>query len=140
LPFVFLKANFRFSIKEVFMYKNRKGYFCASDLLQELFSGKWKCCILFHLHMEKRRYNELRREIQKNRKISQKVLTEQLRKMEKMGLVQKTIIPTVPVQVEYELTALGQEAETVIKYCLGWAHKNNLLSGKGLCKCRQECS
>ena len=67
-----------------------------------LIGGKWKGVILYRLLTEEvLRFNELRRLLPS---ITQRMLTNQLRELEKDGLVQRTIYPEVPPRVEYRLT------------------------------------
>ena len=72
----------------------------------KVLEGRWKLVILFHLFGGKTlRFSELERAIPA---ISQKMLTQQLRQLEKDGMVRRTIHPEVWPRVEYRLTAWGQ--------------------------------
>ena len=56
--------------------------------------------------------------------VSQKVLTQTLRGLERDGLVNRTAYPTVPVTVEYRLTPLGQSLASAVSVIKGWAYEN----------------
>jgi DNA-binding HxlR family transcriptional regulator len=66
--------------------------------------GKWTLIVITRLRRDKRRFNELRRDIGG---ISQKTLTSTLRDLERDGFVSRTLFPTIPPRVDYELTDLG---------------------------------
>lgn len=68
--------------------------------------GKWTLVVITRLRVEKRRFSELKREIGS---ISQKTLTATLRELERDGFISRTLYPTIPPRVDYELTALGQD-------------------------------
>jgi DNA-binding HxlR family transcriptional regulator len=68
-----------------------------------------------------RRFNELRREIPS---ISQRMLTLTLRNLERDGLVSRTVTPTIPPRVDYELTELGESLRKPICQLSQWALDN----------------
>ncbi|MCD4483560.1 winged helix-turn-helix transcriptional regulator [Chromobacterium vaccinii] len=88
------------------------------DATMRLVGGKWKCSILCHL-MDggELRTGELRRLLAG---VSQKVLTEQLRELERDGLVSRTVHPEVPPRVEYRLTELGGSLRPIIDAMCEW--------------------
>ncbi|PTE82362.1 transcriptional regulator [Staphylococcus equorum] len=71
---------------------------------QHLFSGRYKCIILWYLKSKKRRYTEIKKFLDN---ISQGSLTKQLRELEEDGLVNRTVFPEVPSRVEYSLSEKG---------------------------------
>jgi DNA-binding HxlR family transcriptional regulator len=71
-----------------------------------LIGDKWTVMIIGALGDGKRRFNELKRDIDG---ISQKMLSAKLRVLERDGLVSRTFFPVIPPRVEYELTALGHQ-------------------------------
>jgi len=88
------------------------GKTCAPEAAEEMFrilEGRWKMAILFHLFggIDKKcrvmRFSELERAIPA---ISQKMLIQQLRELERDGIVLRTIYPQIPPRVEYQLTKL----------------------------------
>ena len=75
-----------------------------SGLLQRI-GDKWTVLVVTTLAGGSRRFNELRREIPT---VSQRMLTLTLRNLERDGLVNRTVTPTIPPRVDYELTELGK--------------------------------
>ena len=98
-----------------------KKYDCAAgcpvEATLDLIDGKWKAIILYHLLKGTLRFNELRRRLAK---ITQRMLTRQLRELEQVGLVSRTIFAEVPPRVEYALTAHGRSLEPVIRALWVW--------------------
>jgi DNA-binding HxlR family transcriptional regulator len=91
---------------------------CESRQALDRIADKWSALIVYALAEGPRRHGELRREIQG---ISQKMLTQTLRSMERDGLVDRDVRDTVPPQVTYSLTPLGQTlTEPLVAICR-WA-------------------
>src|ERR1700738_369073 len=85
----------------------------------KLLEGRWKLVILFHLFGgQVLRFSDLERAIPK---ITQKMLGQQLRRMEADGIVVRKAYPEVPPRVEYSLTAWGQALCPVLDAMLKWA-------------------
>ena len=81
--------------------------------------GRWKILILFHLFGGKvLRFSDLERAIPA---VTQKMLTQQLRQMERDGLILRTVYPQVPPRVEYHLTDWGQRLCPALDALLLWA-------------------
>src|ERR1700750_925425 len=86
-----------------------------------LLGGRWKLVILFHLFGGKvLRYSDLEKEIPA---ITQKMLGQQLRRMEADGIVVRTVYPQVPPKVEYRLTEWGQSLCPALDAILKWDDK-----------------
>src|SRR5882762_10973466 len=85
---------------------------CPVEAALDLIDGKWKAVILYHLLNDTIRFNELRRRLSR---ITQRMLTRQLRELEAGGLVHRRIYAEVPVRVEYSLTEIGRSLEPVIR-------------------------
>ena len=100
-------------------YKD-KEYVCYLDLGVEFLRGKWKALILCHLTHEPIRFLELQR---RTKGVSQKMLNEQLKSLEKDGLVGKKIYPETPPRVEYFLTEKGEALSPALKEIELWAKK-----------------
>lgn len=97
------------------------NYRCEIELTLEVISGKWKALILWHLGQEEViRFNEFRRRIPE---ISQKMLTQQLRRLEEVGLVNRKIYNQVPPMVEYSLSNYGQELIPILDAMDLWGKK-----------------
>lgn len=95
-----------------------KKYNCPFELTLELIGGKWKGLILWHIHeKEVLRNGELLRLIPR---ITQKMLTQQLREMEENGLIRRVIYEQVPPKVEYSLTDHGKSLRPVLDMMLSW--------------------
>jgi DNA-binding HxlR family transcriptional regulator len=94
---------------------------CPSRQLMEFMSDKWIPSLMHHLGDGARRPSELARRMPR---ISQKMLTQTLRNMEKWGLVTRTDFDESPPRVEYELSALGQRFTEPFDLICDWAIAN----------------
>ena len=81
-------------------------------------SDKWSILVMAALHLSPRRFSELRRDIPD---VSQKVLTQTLRKLERDGLVERIVTPTAPPRVDYILRPLGQSLFARLSPLAVWA-------------------
>jgi DNA-binding HxlR family transcriptional regulator len=86
-----------------------------------VFTGKWKVPILWHLAQSPRRFAELRKRIPG---VSEKVLAEQLRELEKAGAVSRRSDDKRPARVDYSLTPAGAELIPVMQAMCDWGAKN----------------
>ncbi len=86
----------------------------------DLVADKWTALVIMALVEDKKRYSELHRKIEG---ISQKMLTQTLRRLEESGLVQRKIYPVVPPMVEYSLTPLGETLVEPLKGLCCWSFK-----------------
>jgi len=102
---------------------------CPSRQLLDRISDKWVTLVLAALERRPLRYSQLARTIAG---VSQKMLTQTLRTLERDGLLTRTVTPTVPVTVTYELTELGRSLQAVIKGLKSWAesHMDEVLSAR----------
>src|SRR5580704_7981215 len=91
-----------------------------SDMLARI-GDKWSLLIVSTLGETPMRFNELRRHIAD---ISQKMLSSTLKVLERDGLVQRTVLPSVPPQVEYALTDLGRELLRPVNALAEWTAAN----------------
>lgn len=85
---------------------------CSVEEAMRLLGGRWRLLLASYLLDGPKRFNALRRDIPA---ISQRMLTLDLRALEQAGLVKRTVFPTVPVTVEYELTVDGRRLEPVVE-------------------------
>ncbi|GAA0379881.1 helix-turn-helix domain-containing protein [Microbispora corallina] len=91
---------------------------CPSRKLLDTLSDKWVSLVLAALADGPCRYSELARTVAG---VSQKMLTQTLRTMERDGLVSRTITPSVPVRVDYRLTSLGEDLVPLMQAIKSWA-------------------
>ncbi|AZI35123.1 putative HxlR family transcriptional regulator [Caenibius tardaugens NBRC 16725] len=84
----------------------------------ERIGSKWTLIVVSVLHHGPRRFNQLRRELDG---VSQRMLTLTLRNLERDGLISRTVFASVPPQVEYALTGLGQSLYGAAEGLLDWA-------------------
>jgi DNA-binding HxlR family transcriptional regulator len=91
---------------------------CPVEAALDIIGGKWKSIILFRVIERTRRFNELRRLLPA---ITQRMLTNQLRELERDGLITRKIYPQVPPKVEYSPTPLGNSLEPVLGSLRTWA-------------------
>ena len=85
-----------------------------------LIGDKWKVLILRDLLPGTKRFGELKKSIGT---VSQKVLTAQLRDMERNGLVNRKVYPKVPPRVEYSLTELGRSLKPILDAMWDWGEE-----------------
>lgn len=98
---------------------------CPVETTLTLIGDKWKVLILRDLLAGTKRFGELKKSVGN---VSQKVLTAQLRDMEKSGLLTRKVYPEVPPRVEYSLTELGQSLRPILDAMQNWGeeYKSNL--------------
>ncbi|MBB5575676.1 MULTISPECIES: winged helix-turn-helix transcriptional regulator [Rhizobium] len=87
----------------------------------DLVGDKWTLYIIATLRDGPVRFNELRRQIDG---ISQRMLTINLRGLERDGLVKRTLFPTIPPRVDYELTEVGRTLLAPVMALVMWANSN----------------
>ncbi|MFD1612095.1 winged helix-turn-helix transcriptional regulator [Sphingomonas tabacisoli] len=91
-----------------------------SSLLQRV-GDKWTVLVVMSLGDGTKRFSELRREIPS---VSQRMLTLTLRNLERDGLVSRTVTPTIPPRVDYELTEMGRSLREPVGSLADWALKH----------------
>ncbi|REF99086.1 HxlR family transcriptional regulator [Asanoa ferruginea] len=95
---------------------------CTTRQALERLASKWRVLVIYALLAGPQRHAELRRRVAG---ITQKVLTETLREMERDGLVQRRVLKEKPPQhVEYALTALGKTLQEPLAAICSWATEN----------------
>jgi DNA-binding HxlR family transcriptional regulator len=90
---------------------------CPVKTAVDALGGKWKPLIVYYLRFGTKRFSELRRLIPE---ATQQMLTQQLRQLERDGIVKRTVYPVVPPKVEYELTAVGRQLEPILHLLEEW--------------------
>ena len=101
--------------------------FCPVATTVDLIGNKWKLLIMRELLTGTKRFNEMQKAISG---ISQKVLTENLRKMEEDGIIDRKVYAVVPPKVEYSLSELGDSLRPIIDSMSDWGTayiKDNLM-------------
>ena len=92
------------------------------ETIMGIIAGKWKPAIIYALVMEGTlRFTEIRRRIPK---VSQRMLTQQLRDLERNGLIARVYHQQIPPRVEYSVTKLGRSLHPIFKSVCDWAAKN----------------
>jgi DNA-binding HxlR family transcriptional regulator len=100
---------------------------CPAEVTLGLISGRWKLTILSHLVQRTMRFSDLISAIEG---ISRRILTQQLRQLEKSGLVHREVFAQVPPKVEYSLTELGKTLIPIIDVLGQWAVAHATQIGK----------
>ena len=95
----------------------KKEYNNRFEVVLEVIGGKWKSHILYHLTRGPIRTGELKRLVTG---ITQKMLTEQLKELERDGLISRKVYNQVPPKVEYSLTEHGESLKEVLKVLCDW--------------------
>lgn len=90
---------------------------CPVAATVQLIGNKWKLLIMRNLLVRPWRFNELQKSLDG---ISQKVLTDALRSMEKDGIVVRTVYAEVPPRVEYSLSELGESMRPILLSMQEW--------------------
>jgi len=94
---------------------------CPTRQILDRVGDKWAVLILLLLRDDTMRFNQLRRAIEG---ISQKMLSQVLKSLERDGLIRRRVIATVPVTVEYSMTPLGSTLAAAVDPLRDWAEKN----------------
>lgn len=90
---------------------------CPSRLLFDQVADKWSMMVLTVLDPGPMRFNAIKRHLEG---VTQKALTQCLRRLERNGLVSRRVIPVSPVAVEYEITPLGRSLQRPFKALYAW--------------------
>lgn len=100
------------------LYKNVKVYDCPCEFALDKIGGKWKILIIWFLSEKSvLRYGELKRTLPK---VTHKMLSQQLKELERDGIIIRTDYNEVPPRVEYTLTEKGYTARPIIDALLDW--------------------
>jgi DNA-binding HxlR family transcriptional regulator len=94
---------------------------CPTRLLLDRIGDKWMVLTLSLIRDKPRRFNALRRDIEG---VTQKMLSQTLKQMDRDGLITRTVLPTMPVSVEYAITPLGQTLAAVLDGLQLWAREH----------------
>ena len=102
------------------MLKKEEMPECPVAITVQLIGSKWKLLILRNLRQRPWGFNELQRSLEG---ISQKVLTDSLRSMEKDGIITRTVYAEVPPRVEYALSELGETMKPILDSMEKWGNE-----------------
>jgi DNA-binding HxlR family transcriptional regulator len=94
---------------------------CAGHQILEHVANKWTVLIVYALTQGKKRYSELKQQIVG---VSPKMLIQNLRSLERYGLIEREVYPTVPPRVEYSLTPLGVSLVEPLAILGEWAYQH----------------
>jgi DNA-binding HxlR family transcriptional regulator len=104
-----------------------KIYHCALDITMDYIGGKWRSVILWYLIKDRKRFSALKKLIPD---ITEKMLSLQLRKLERDGLIQRHVYAEVPPRVEYSLTPSGESLITLLSELASWGRNKGFKEGK----------
>ena len=113
--------------KEKVVMMNGREYHCAMDITMHYIGGKWKTVVLWYLRKDKKRFSELKRLIPN---ITEKMLSLQLKDLEKDGIIKRKIYPEVPPKVEYYLTDFGKTLIPMLEEIALWGRSLARSKGK----------
>jgi len=103
-----------------------QAFHCAMDVTMHFIGGKWKTVVLWYLRKERKRFSELKKLIPN---ITEKMLSLQLKELEKDGIVSRKAYAEVPPRVEYFLTDFGKSLIPMLEEIALWGR--NLAHAKG---------
>lgn len=112
--------------KEYEIEMNGQTFYCALDVTMNFVGGKWKAIVLWYLRKGTKRFGELKKLIPP---ITEKMLSLQLKELEKDGIVKRTIFAEVPPRVEYELTDEGKTLLPLLEEIAAWGRRKASLEG-----------
>ena len=101
--------------------ENNDKYTCPIDFAMSLIGDKWSMWILWSLQDGPLRFGELKRSIPG---ITEKMLTQQLKKFENNNIVFRKVYPEVPPKVEYRLTQNGESLKTIMALIKQWGEEH----------------
>ena len=94
---------------------------CPSREILEHLTNKWSVLVLRCLTEGVHRFSELKQRIEG---VSEKMLAQTLKMLERDGFILRTVYPVVPPKVEYQLTMTGSQAAEKLMYLIGWIEKS----------------
>ena len=90
---------------------------CPCRILLEQIADKWSVLVLAALHDGPQRFNGIKRRLAG---VTQKALTHTLRRLERNGIIERRVLPTSPIAVEYRITPLGQTLDGLFRAINAW--------------------
>ena len=113
--------------KEYEFQMDGRVFHCALDITMNYIGGKWKTVVLWYLRKDAKRFSELKRHIPE---ITEKMLSIQLKQLEKDGIVSRKVYAEVPPKVEYCLTEEGKSLIPLLEEMASWGREKGGKSGK----------
>lgn len=107
-----------------------EDYRCPVEITLEVIGGKWKALILWHLTFKTLRFSQLQRRLAG---VTQKMLTQQLRELERDRLVHRQVYAEVPPRVEYSLTPDGRTLQPLLQLMCDWGASRRTAGGPPAC-------
>lgn len=115
------------------MTENLKVFNCSMELTLSIIGGKWKSILIYHIGTNgKIRYGELKRMVPN---ISERVLSRELRELEKSSIINREVFDEKILRVEYSLTLIGNEVLPLLQGLTQWGNKYN----EQYCYAKIEC-
>ena len=108
------------------LHTKKKTYQCPFEFALDMVSGKWKSLVLYHLSSGTLRYGEIRKKVEG---ITQKMLTQTLRELERNGLISRKVYPVVPPKVEYTITPQGKKLIPIFQSLQHWGEEMAVIQG-----------
>ena len=102
------------------IHLDERTFHCALDVTMHYIGGKWKTVILWYLRKEPKRFSALKQHIPD---ITEKMLSLQLKQLEKDGFVHREVFPEVPPRVEYSLTEWGRRIMPLVEAMAAWGRE-----------------
>lgn len=99
------------------MTQQCNGFTCPVEATISMIGGKYKAVILWHLMNRTLRYSELHKKVPK---ATDKMLAQQLRELERDGLINRVVYPVVPPKTEYSLTEYGKTLAPILDALCSW--------------------
>ncbi len=100
--------------------KKNQNIICPVELTLSIIGGKWKVLIIRELLSGKKRFSQIHKAI---KGITQKMLSKQLRELERDGIINRKIYPEIPPRVEYSLTEEGEKLRIVLESMQKWGSR-----------------
>jgi DNA-binding HxlR family transcriptional regulator len=121
------RCDFTADDTDPFQWDTRDG--CEVRKILDRVADKWSLLVIALLDDRAHRFSELRRRIDG---ISQRMLTSTLRQLERDGIVRRTVIPVVPMRVEYALTPLGESLHDTVRTLIPWTedHQHEIAAAR----------
>jgi len=113
--------------KEKIIILNGQEFHCAMDVTMHYIGGKWKTVVLWYMRKDKKRFSELKKLIPN---ITEKMLSLQLKDLERDGIVTRKVYPEVPPRVEYFLTDFGKSLIPMLEEIARWGRHLTEKKGK----------